>query len=255
MSEFKSAKSLEDHIVEHLDVFAKRVPHIQYILAEAVKRTDILMAAPTTNKHSPYAALSRDQLLAMMLFTFELFSIAGDATQENFYAQANNVLADGATSDDNEIAAWKTFFHFLQSALNALPLVSAEQPLYVASTDAAQIKSQYTKDQRVTLTGYISASPDLAVALKQIGGKTDGVILCITGVAGRAVSGCSFFNDADQEVLLGLRTTLLCTNAPFQDDAHGCWRVDCEPPGDCQRISVCKCYCVNQKKMVISELA
>ena len=145
MSEFKPAKSLEDHIVEHLDVFAKRVPHIQYILAEAVKRTDILMAAATTNERSPYAALSRDQLLAMMLFTFELFSIAGDATQENFYAQANNVLADGATSDDNEIAAWKTFFYFLQSALNALPLVSAEQPLYVTSTDVPKSNRSISK--------------------------------------------------------------------------------------------------------------
>ena len=164
--------------------------------------------------------LSRDQLLALLAYTYDNFKV--DCTS-NLYWSLNEALR--AANDDRTL--WAGLVFYLRDALHELPNVEATVYRGFRS-GRAEVRSSYTKGRRIRWRAFSSTSEDKEVA-KQSFSDADGIIFELQILRGKRLARYSYFGDTEGEVLVLPESRFLVTKKPYYDATSGHWYVQlCE---------------------------
>jgi len=145
----------------------------------------------------PYAnphGLSTDEILAIVLYTFDL-KMSG-TREENLYFQLNCMLQK---RNITQLELWKGYLYFLQKGLSCLDNQKIKVYRGIPQEKLSLIQKEYTLGRRIHWSAYTSTSSDIDTALGFA--SPGGIIMEISVTTGKFIAEYSILAN-ESEVLL-----------------------------------------------------
>eukprot|EP00727_Mastigamoeba_balamuthi_P004281 m51a1_g13850 putative uracil-dna glycosylase (591) ;mRNA; r:570529-572604 len=205
--------SCKEVVLAAAPVLAQRVPLLTEIVAacETVCKSvcETGEAAELIRRHG----LTNDEVLAVVLYTYDTGLLGKPSSDGNFYFQLNEVLR---LRNSAEMRALQGYLYYFNSALRKLP--DYKGVVYRGNSAVDIVRSEYSMGREIYWSSYSSATISEVVA-KAFAGE-DGMIFRVHISTGKVISSFSAVQ-AECEVLLPPNAGLVVSRELHLDD-NGC---------------------------------